>query len=1395
MSEQQDNQPEESAAGDEFRKRDSWAHPIAMARDSNVAAWLGMVGVVCLAIAMWGPISRAYWSIRNTRVDRDKDVPRNSHCFLAIAYEGVSHLPDPSGRLISADAFRAHLQALRDAGYHPISLEDVRAFYYENKLLPPKALLLTFDNTRKSTYFESRDIIDELGWHAIMGVVTKKIGTKDTDIILRPYLKNMVLDDRWDLACESHQGPDFVTVSPQGRKAPFLSSPLWLPGEKRYERTDEFKERVEEDHLAALEAFDSKLGTKPIAFFFPLGNYGQFEQANRFLRDVNLDAVARHYPLGFALNNQALNEASTDRRRLNRALIPADMSVKTLLATLDSAWPFGDEEQLGAKPIDVVRWVADWGVIEKEADSFTLRAKTALDQRFSDADATIGGRAWLSGSSKFTDGTFEALFELVRGEFHVYLRYRSDDDWVKVALTEGGRATVGQCQPGCEPEILANDSIRSDMDFRSAHNLFITMREDLVYVRLDGALLFKGPVHLLAGKNAQIAPGMIGISVQGPDPGLAQSHVRECRVRPRVNGVITWPASLSHDPAYIVDQLNQTVFRYTVISPPWLDVTPSAPLAFPSIDSASLRIIAHSNRARIYPSITLHAQAPLPGTDKSELVNQLVDNGADGVLIDASDFPIDRISVLKSWLDGLDTLLSFRNLGLAIKLPASVSHLASLASSIGLNSNHLLVIDGTSAPAGIDPGQILTCVTIPPPAEEDDIAVVFQLSDYENTEVDERPEGDTLRYKGLKAYSAGAYHEATNLWTRWRDMDPSNAEVWALLGNALARIPDVEAAVKSYQVALRLNPGQIDLMVECARLLETSGNSDKAAELIDTYARSFPDDTKIAIAQAGWLERHGKRSAGRDILANLIARHGNDIHSRLALHNMLDAPADRYLNMHALLRIGAGGGPSRLLGFGHDIAASEILTMPESSIFFEFIRETALSGPTEALCALYSDFMPPTEPITEHFDSATLSDNWDARGTPISAISGSYNIQASADMTEAYLRLKRSELLRDGFIEVHLGESVGAFWLYARRSSRTMIRFGFNDDGFIRIQSWKNGEIRTGDSTSWIRPSGDIVLRLEVRGDGAMGYVDGQPMFTAPLMIPQDIAYGWWSVAPYSAELGNARARISLVSAGPLNPCLVLMREFKPEQIADALDAIRSKARHISALVPVLFEQAPDGTVLSTPLADFMPFRMFCSYHRIRLMPAVSLDYYSNVNAETLVRIIQEHNLSGLVMFVRTMPSEEWFEKTTSLLENTSANLVVIQREAPIFSQEPVKPQDNVSTVREIQRGSTLFQPNELSWRQAILDFDAWHPGSAMPSASPYIVLVGGPTNSVPEVVAHAPAPAADAGTAKTTAVPEPPATSETAATPAPPARPATAETPATPAPVPDVPADKAKDL
>ena len=56
--------------GDAFKKTSGWARPRAMARDSNVAAWLALVGFICLCIALWGPLSRVYWKVRNRPIEK-----------------------------------------------------------------------------------------------------------------------------------------------------------------------------------------------------------------------------------------------------------------------------------------------------------------------------------------------------------------------------------------------------------------------------------------------------------------------------------------------------------------------------------------------------------------------------------------------------------------------------------------------------------------------------------------------------------------------------------------------------------------------------------------------------------------------------------------------------------------------------------------------------------------------------------------------------------------------------------------------------------------------------------------------------------------------------------------------------------------------------------------------------------------------------------------------------------------------------------------------------------------------------------------------------------------------------------------------------------------------------
>ena len=374
-----------------------------------------------------------------------------------------------------------------------------------------------------------------------------------------------------------------------------------------------------------------------------------------------------------------------------------------------------------------------------------------------------------------------------------------------------------------------------------------------------------------------------------------------------------------------------------------------------------------------------------------------------------------------------------------------------------------------------------------------------------------------------------------------------------------------------------------------------------------------------------------------------------------------------------------------------------------------------------------------TNSIVEQFDATRLSDNWTALGTPLAAIAGAYDLRAASDMSEAYLRLKRSDLLRDAFIEVTLSESVGAFWLYARRSSRHLVRFGFDGDSFLRIQTWSDGELRTGDSRAWVRPGGDITLRLEIRGDGALGFVDGKTAFSTPLPVPKSIAYGWWSVAPFSPELGVARARINRISAGPLPADIVVMRETDVADAADALDSIRPRADELSAVAPVLFAQRQDGTLPATPLADLMPFRMFCSYHRLRLVPSVALDYDSYVHPESLIRIIREHRLDGLVLHARAMPSDEWFRTATTLLETTSANLIVAVSEKPLLPVEPDSSEDSAAerlaalppvTLIELQRGSILFHPGSREWSVNAIPFQSWAHGDSIGTATPRILVL-----------------------------------------------------------------------
>ena len=1295
-----------------------WERPVAVAKDRNIRAWLIFLGMVCLVAALWTPLKVLYY--RHGYTVTEVAVKRDADTFVAIDFYGVSSDAGKGSQDVSTAVFTEELRLLRERGYVPIGLDDVRAFYKEKKLLPRRAVLMTFEQSRKSSYFETRDLLQTYKWKAVMGVYTQPIHSKDAQALLWPYLRDMITRGSWDLAAQSERGFDFIETNPSGHTGPFFSTPQWLATENRYELPEEFNTRITQDHQKVIGEFEKEAGFKPIAFFFPYGDYGQYEERANVVRVINMYQVGSHYELGFILGQLALNTRNSDPRRLNRLLVNSAWTPQEFINKLDSFWPMETVSDANSTGYPADKWIGEWGNVLVRDAELLLRAIPPVNpvmtsRQLPAVTATTGAKAWLAGSDTFQEGFLSLRFQNKRGRFGVYLRSKSDGEYVYFSLDDTGKISLRQRLPDMDEMILATDEAPGEDS--SSHELLICLRDDLFFARLDGRSLFGGRV-LLRGESK---PGLIAVGIWDPVPGMAEAKLLDTRIVERRDALVTWAPEVSKDVGYLTTWLNEHGYQFNVLSPPWLDIFQNAPITFPTWDRKALGLLARTNRMRIMPQVQIRDVTLLQKVSPSELVSRAVENDVQGLYIDAAVCTPEQVTPLVGWLVKLHAALREKKLQLVLKLPGSLEKLPSAGSILQVLPGVIVAGDFLYPPFDLKKEQVLGITRVMPAASDATLSLYYQLSDVLPAYNDVSPETkkEALRQKGFDNFTAGDYKGAIHSWEEWSKEDPRSAEALALIGDAWLRLNEPNKALDAYTKSLDLNPGQMNLAIRHSRLLEQLNRLDESADILNVYARAFPDSPAVTIAQAQWLERHKQRNEAREVIRSLVTRHPENIEARLILQSMLDESSERYGNMHDLLAIGRGA-ETHLFGFGRDIFAAELLAIPEASVFFDFVREAAEKAPNKNTRDLYQSFLPLTSKVTEDFVADKLSDNWVGFGGFRPATYGRYELRAGSDMSEAFLRLKKSELLRDGFLEVTLDESAGAFWIYARRSSKSMVRFGYDDEGYIRIQSWYNGELRTYESRPWLRPPGTVRLKLEIRGDGASGYVNDKPIFTTPLSIPQDVCYGWWSIAPFSPELGMARARISRIECGPLAPTIVFIPRMANEDMRTVLDMIRLQVSDLSVVAPIAFTQLADGTVPDDPEIELSAFKMFCTFHRLRLMPVVDLAYFSDTMPEHLAQLIAKHRLAGLILRVRAMPDEGWFRKMEKVLEKTTADLIVIQQENsywPIVQtegeldvgQETARLKKLPHTiVREIQRGSLLLSPVKDAWDVPVLPYTEW---------------------------------------------------------------------------------------
>lgn len=176
---------------------------------------------------------------------------------------------------ISVDTFRAQIEALHEAGFKTVSLQQLYDYVHFGTELPGKPIVLTFDDGYFSNYEYAYPILREYGMQATIFAIGVSVGKdtyKDTDHAMTPHFgadeaREMV--DSGLISVQSHtfdmhQWPPFEDGNAQVRET-------LLPFDG--EADADYEAAVEADFAESRELLESITGQPVNALAFPEGAY------------------------------------------------------------------------------------------------------------------------------------------------------------------------------------------------------------------------------------------------------------------------------------------------------------------------------------------------------------------------------------------------------------------------------------------------------------------------------------------------------------------------------------------------------------------------------------------------------------------------------------------------------------------------------------------------------------------------------------------------------------------------------------------------------------------------------------------------------------------------------------------------------------------------------------------------------------------------------------------------------------------------------------------------------------------------------------------------------------------------------------------------------------------
>lgn len=274
--------------------------------------------------------------------------------FIALSYLGVQETDTRERVAIPRARLDKHLNALAASGFVTLRFEELLAYYEEGQALPPRSLVLMFEDGLKKTASLVQGSLERLNYHASIWTYGDALAQAHTQYLSAADIKALAAGSFWEVGA-SGQRLSFINVFDRyGNFVGELNAEEYAAArtylDRRYnhylmdflrdqdevpvENNLEMAARIGEDYRLMQEGFTGSLGYVPAAYALMHANTGKFG-THELVSIENERLIKDSFRLNFNREGLAGNSRQHSQYDLSRMQPSAVWPVNHLLMRLE----------------------------------------------------------------------------------------------------------------------------------------------------------------------------------------------------------------------------------------------------------------------------------------------------------------------------------------------------------------------------------------------------------------------------------------------------------------------------------------------------------------------------------------------------------------------------------------------------------------------------------------------------------------------------------------------------------------------------------------------------------------------------------------------------------------------------------------------------------------------------------------------------------------------------------------------------------------------------------------------------------------------------------------------------------------------------------------------------